>query len=74
MWVRELHTGVNLYPEYDYFFVNLIDWYNSQRMTKEACELADSLIQVVSAEKAIYWYTKCKMKLIENDYEACIPF
>ena len=74
MWVRELHTGVNLYPEYDYFFVNLIDWYNSQRMTKEACELADSLIQVVSAEKAIYWYTKCKMKLMENDYEACIQF
>lgn len=74
LWVRELHTGVNLYPEYDYFFVNLIDWYNSQRMTKEACELADSLIQVVSAEKAIYWYTKCKMKLMENDYEACIQF
>ena len=74
LWVRELHTGVNLYPEYDYFFVNLIDWYNSQRMTREACELADSLIQVVSAEKAIYWYTKCKMKLMENDYEACIQF
>lgn len=74
LWVRELHTGVNLYPEYDYFFVNLVDWYNSHRMTKEACELADSLIKVVSADKAIYWYTKCKMKLLENDYEACIQF
>lgn len=74
LWVRELHTGVNLYPEYDYFFVNLVDWYNSHRMTKEACELADSLIKIVSADKAIYWYTKCKMKLLENDYEACIQF
>lgn len=74
LWVRELHTGVYLYPEYDYFFVNLVDWYNSHRMTKEACELADSLIKIVSADKAIYWYTKCKMKLLENDYEACIQF
>ncbi|MGN0234609.1 MAG: hypothetical protein ACI4B5_09335 [Bacteroidaceae bacterium] len=74
LWVRELHIGVNLYPEYDYFFVNLVDWYNSQRMTTEACELADSLIKVVSADKAIYWYTKCKMKFLENDYEACIQF
>ena len=73
-WVRELHTGVNLYPEYDFFFVNLVDWYDSHRMTKEGCQLADSLIRVVSADKPIYWYTKCKLKLLENDYEACIEF
>lgn len=73
-WVRELHTGVNLYPEYDFFFVNLVDWYDSHRMTQEGCQLADSLIQVVSADKPLYWYTKCKLKLLENDYEACIEF
>lgn len=73
-WVRELHAGVNQYPEYDYFFVHLVDYYDSHRMTKEGCALADSLIKVVTADKAIYWYTKCKMKLIENDYEACIRF
>lgn len=73
-WVRELHTGVNLYPEYDFFFVNLVDWYDSHRMTHEGCLLADSLIQVVSADKPLYWYTKCKLKLLENDYEACIEF
>ncbi len=73
-WVRELHVGVNLYPEYDFFFVNLVDWYDSHRMTGEGCHLADSLIKVVSADKPIYWYTKSKMKLLDSDYEACIEF
>lgn len=73
-WVRELNTGVSHYPEYDYFFVNLVDYYDSHRMTKEGEALADSLIKVVSAGKAIYWYTKSKMRLLDNDYEACIQF
>ncbi len=73
-WVRELNTGVSHYPEYDYFFVNLVDYYDSHRMTKEGEALADSLIKVVSADKAIYWYTKSKMRLLDNDYEACIQF
>ncbi len=72
--VRELLTGVSHYPEYDYFFVNLVDYFDSHHMTKEGCALADSLIRVVSDKKAIYWYTKCKMKLLENDYEACIQY
>ncbi|HBC28706.1 MAG TPA: hypothetical protein DC006_03355 [Prevotellaceae bacterium] len=62
------------YPEHDYFFVNLADYYASHKLTSEGCALADSLIRVVSANKAIYWYTKCKMKLLDNDYEACIQF
>lgn len=73
-WVRELNTGVSHYPEYDYFFVNLVDYYDSHRMTKEGEALADSLIKMVSAGKAIYWYTKSKMRLLDNDYEACIQF
>lgn len=73
-WVRELRAGVRKYPEHDYFFVNLADYYASHKLTSEGCALADSLIRVVSANKAIYWYTKCKMKLLDNDYEACIQF
>lgn len=73
-WVRELHTGVNLYPEYDFFFVNLVDWFDSHRMIKEGIALADSLIKVVSPDKALYWYTKCKMELLDNKYEECIAF
>lgn len=71
--LRELQRGVREYPSHDYFFVNLIDNYFSERKFDEGLALTDSLIQLDST-KPLYWYTKCKLELAENDYHKCIEF
>ena len=70
-WVGALNAGLAKYPTHDYFFVNKEDWYHSQRRFDEGINLADSMIQNV-ADKALYWYAKCRMELAKNNFESCI--
>lgn len=71
--IREMKRGIQNYPSHDYFFVNLIDVYYSERKFDEGLALTDSLIQL-NSEKPLYWYTKCKLELAENDYHKCIEY
>lgn len=70
-WVAALWEGVKKYPQHDYFFVQLADWYHGQRNFAEARRLADLLIARVGG-RAIYYYAKSKNYLSEENYEACI--
>ena len=70
---RELHTGVNKYPSHDFFFVNIIDMLYNERRFAEGLLLADSLIALDSS-KPLYWYSKSKLELADNDYLQCIEF
>ena len=69
----DLVNGVRKYPLHDYFFVNLTDIYCEKRMFKEGIALADSLISLDS-QKPLYWFSKSKIKLAENEYEKCIEY
>ncbi len=73
VWVKELQNGVKLYPNYDFFFVNLADWYQNNHKIKEGLSLADSL-RKVCGNKAIYWYSMSKLMLSDNKYEECIAY
>ena len=70
-WVKALEQGVLTYPEHDYFFVQLADWYHSQQLYSEERRLAD-LVLSHTRGKAIHHYAKTKSYLAEGDYDACI--
>lgn len=70
---EELLKGVRKYPNHDYFFVNLTDIYCEKRMFKEGLTLADSLI-ALNTKNPLYWYSKSKIKLAENEFDKCIEF
>jgi hypothetical protein len=70
---EDLLKGVGEYPEHDYFFVNLVDIYCEKRKFTEGLTLADSLISIDS-EKPLYWFSKSKIELADNDYNKCIEY
>ena len=70
---EDLLKGVRKYPKHDYFFVNLSDIYCEKRMFKEGIALSDSMISL-DPKKTLYWYSKSKIKLAENDYDKCIEY
>lgn len=72
-WLNELNTGVKLYPEHDYFFLNLLDWYNTHHQYDQGLALADSLLDV-HHEKPLFWYAKSLLSLGKEDYQHCIQF
>ena len=73
MWVVTLRRGVREYPEHDFFFVHLADWYHAQREFDEERRLADKLIAATGG-RAIHYYAKSKSYLTENNYESCVVY
>lgn len=72
-FVSALKQGVQDYPQHDYFFVQLADWYHEHRDYTEERQLADMLIANVGA-RAIHYYAKSKSFLAEEKYEECIAY
>ena len=72
-WVATLKQGIVSFPQHDYFFVQLADWYHSQRNYKEERALADKLIARTGG-KAIHYYAKSKSYLAEDNFNACITY
>lgn len=70
-WVSALKQGVQDYPQHDYFFVQLADWYHDQRDFAEERRLADMLIANTGG-KAIHYYAKSNSFLSEEKYDECI--
>lgn len=70
-WVSALKQGVQEYPQHDYFFVQLADWYHEQRNFTEESKLADMLIASTGG-RAIHYYAKSKSFLSEEKYDECI--
>lgn len=44
-WIAELQEGVKLYPDHNYFFGNLLDYYNNNGKYTEALEFAESMVK-----------------------------
>ena len=69
--VSALKQGVQDYPQHDYFFVQLADWYHEHRKFNEERQLADALIASTGG-KAIHYYAKSRSFLSEEKYKDCI--
>ena len=72
-WVVSLKQGVRNYPEHDWFFVQLSDWYQAQRAFDEERSLADDLARR-TGPKTILYYAKSKSYLSEDNYDECIAY
>lgn len=69
----DLLQGVRAYPWHDFFFVNLIDLYSEKHLYAQGLSLSDSLISL-NAQNPLYWFSKSKIELSENNYEKCIEY
>lgn len=69
-WLASIKEGVAEFPEHDYFFVHLADYYYNKRMWAEGRALADTLI-ALDGGKALHWYAKSKVELAAGEYERC---
>ena len=72
-WVNELKNGVEDYPEYDFFFINLLDYYNKHKQYDEGLALADSLLHL-HMDKPLFWYAKGLLSLGKEDFNNCIAY
>ena len=44
-WIAELQEGVKLFPNHNYFFGNLLDYYNTNNKYDEALQFANSMVE-----------------------------
>lgn len=72
-WIEELKTGVEDYPEYDYFFINLMGYYTQHNQYDEGLAFADSLLHF-HQQKPMFWYAKSLLSLGKEDFTNCIAF
>ena len=70
-WVTELHKGCKLYPNHDYFFTSLLDFYESSKSYDEGISLCDSILHNVG-DKPLYYYAKSLMYLHKEQWQDCI--
>lgn len=70
-WVEILDEGVDLYPGYNYFFLNLMDYYMRHGEIERGIARTDSLVRS-DVDRAMYWFAMSMFALAQGDYEKCI--
>ena len=68
-WIKSLEEGILKFPGNDYFFANLVDYYNSSNQASKAMEFADRMLANDPNNK-LYLYVKAylyhNMKMQSN--------
>lgn len=70
-WVELLDEYVDEYPGYNYFFLNLMDYYMRHGQFERGLARTDSLVKV-DGDRAMYWFAMSMFALAKGDYEECI--
>lgn len=70
-WLAILEDGVDRYPGYDYFFLNLMDYYMRHGELERGMARTDSLVKA-DGDRAVYWFAMSMFALAEEDYGKCI--
>lgn len=70
-WLGILEDGVRRYPGYNYFFLNLMDYYMRHGSSERGLELTDSLLHN-DGDRAMYWFALSMFALSGGEYERCI--
>lgn len=70
-WVELLDRYVDEYPGYNYFFLNLMDYYMRHGQFERGLARTDSLVKV-DGDRAVYWFAMSMFALAKGDYENCI--
>lgn len=70
-WIDILEKGVRAYPGYNYFFLNLMDYYMRHGQSERGQEITDSLVKN-DGDRAMYWFAMSLFALDRGEYEKCI--
>lgn len=70
-WLDILEDGVKRYPGYNYFFLNLMDYYMRHGQTDRGLAVTDSLVRN-DGDRAMYWFAMSMFALNRKEYEKCI--
>lgn len=70
-WLAILEDAVDRYPGYNYFFLNLMDYYMRHGGLERGMARTDSLLRA-DGDRAVYWFAMSMFALAEGDYEKCI--
>jgi tetratricopeptide (TPR) repeat protein len=70
-WVEILDEGIDRYPGYNYFFLNLMDYYMRHGQIERGLARTDSLVKS-DGDRAMYWFAMSMFALAQGDYEKCI--
>ena len=72
-WVASLKEGVQKYPEHQYFFGHLIDYYSNNNKYEEAMQFADEMLQK-DPNDAFYLYVKAYLYHNMEKYDQAIEY
>lgn len=70
-WLTTLKWGVHNYPRHDFFYLHLMNYFDTHKTYAKGLALSDTLLAKVG-ERDIYWFGKCQMYLGQKDYDRCI--
>lgn len=72
-WIKALEEGILKFPGNDYFFANLVDYYNSSNQASKAMDFADNMLKSDPNNK-LYLYVKAYLYHNMKDYDNAIEF
>ena len=72
-WVESLKEGILKFPENQYFFANLVDYYSSSNQPEKAMEFADGMLAKDPNNK-LYLYVKAYLYHNMKDYDKALDF
>ena len=70
-WVELLDEAVDKYPGYNYFFLNLMDYYMHHGMIERGLARTDSLVRT-DVDRPMYWFAMSMFALAQGNYDKCI--
>lgn len=70
-WIQILDEAVDKYPGYNYFFLNLMDYYMRHGMIERGLARTDSLVRT-DVDRPMYWFAMSMFALAQGDYNKCI--
>ena len=72
-WIKALEEGILKFPGNDYFFANLVDYYNSSNQASKAMEFADRMLANDPNNK-LYLYVKAYLYHNMKEYDNAIEY
>lgn len=72
-WIASLQEGIQKYPDYQFFFGHLIDYYSNNNKYDEAMKFADDML-AKDPNNAFYLYVKGYLYHNMEDYDKAIEF
>ena len=72
-WIKSLQDGIVKFPENQYFFANLVDYFSGSNQPEKAMDFADSMLAKEPSNK-LYLYVKAYLLHNMKDYDKAIEY